>query len=368
MLTLIESLRPGGAERLVATTLPRLDPARVSPILAYLSEPADLAPALTAQGVPVHRIGFRGPADIPGAVRRVRRLMRAEGVDVVHTHLYFANVVGRLASLGSVPVVSTLHNPDYTWEARPSLRFAGRKGLDRLSLRLARPHLIAVSEEVRRDYEKHFHLKDIEVLYNAIDVDCFRREVQAVDRIAARRALGAVDSDVVLLHVGRFHRQKGHDLLLEGFSVALREMPSLRLVLVGTGALQSAMRARAEQLQLGDRVLFVGSVVDMPRLYAAADLFVFPSRYEAFGLALLEAMAAGLPSVVSRVGGITEVASPEGSLTVDAVRAHELAHALVRLGRDAGLRTRMGAAAALHAQRFDVARMIPRLTAIYERL
>jgi glycosyltransferase involved in cell wall biosynthesis len=128
------------------------------------------------------------------------------------------------------------------------------------------------------------------------------------------------------------------------------------------------MRARAEQLRLGDRVIFAGAVHDMPRLYAAADIFVFPSRYEAFGLALLEAMAAGLPSVVSRAGGLMEVASPEGSVMIDSERSHELARAVVRLGRDAELRASMGAAAAAHAERFDVARRIPRLMAVYERL
>jgi len=366
VLTLIESLRLGGAERLVATTVPRLSQDRFRPLVAYLHGPATLAEEIRAAGVAVHEIGFRGPRDIPLAVGRVRSLLRRERVDVVHTHLYFANVVGRLAARRLARVISTLHNPDYTHEARPTLRFLARKGLDRATLALARPRLIAVSDEVRRDYEKHFGARDIRVLHNYVDTTALATEVAAVDRAAERRARGCGPSDVVLLHAGRFHPQKAHDVLLRAFAEALREAPTLRLLLAGSGALESEMRELAGRLGIGDRVRFLGEVARMAPVYAVADAFAFPSRYEAFGIALLEAMVAGLPAVVSRVGGIPEVATADTALFVGRDDVGELAAGMVRLARDAELRARMGAAATRVAARFDASVWIPRLEAIYD--
>jgi len=366
VLTLVESLRLGGAERLVATTVRRLDRERFLPIVAYLHGPADLAEGIRDGGVAVHEIGFRGPRDLPRAVRRVRALVRRERVDIVHTHLYFANVVGRLAAAGLARVVGTLHNPDYTYEARSTPRFFVRKELDRATMALARPRLLAVSEEVRRDYEKHFGDRGVRVLHNYVDVAALRAELAGVDRDAERRAWGLARSDVVFLHVGRFHRQKAHDVLLRAFAEALRDAPPLRLLLAGSGALEPEMRALAGDLDLGDRVLFLGSVARMAPLYAAADAFVFPSRYEAFGIALLEAMVAGLPAAVTRAGGIPEVATQETALFVDPERVSPLALAIVRLARDAGLRARLGAGAARVAERFDAPAWVSRLEAIYE--
>ena len=366
VLTLVESLRLGGAERLVATTVARLREDRFLPVVAYLHGPADLAEEIRAAGVAVHEVGFRGPGDIPRAVLCVRSLVRRERVDIVHTHLYFAHVVGRLAAVGLAPVISTLHNPDYTHEAARTLRFLGRKGLDRATMALSRPRLIAVSEEVRRDYEKHFGDRGIRVLHNCVDAAALGAEVAAVDREAERRARGLAPSEVAFLHAGRFHRQKAHDVLLRAFALALREEPGLRLLLAGTGALEPEMRSLAGDLALGDRVLFLGNVTRMAPLYAAADAFVFPSRYEAFGIALLEAMVARLPAVVARVGGIPEVATEETALFVEAGEVEALARAMVRLARDPALQARMGAAAARVAQRFDASVWIPRLEAIYE--
>jgi glycosyltransferase involved in cell wall biosynthesis len=366
VITVVESLGRGGAERLVVTTMGRLQRHRFEPRVATLFGPSDLAEELRAMKVPVHELGMRGPVDIPRVAFKLRNLIRHTGAEVVHTHLYFANIVGRLATRGSTAsLVTTLHNPDYTHDAGRGLRFRGRKALDRFTLR--RPgHLLAVSEEVRRDYQAHFDLPDIEVLYNFIDMGRFQEQLATVDRAAARRALGVRNGDVVALHVGRFHRQKAQDHLLRALQVARVESPGLRLFFAGGGSELSRVRSMASEMDVGDAVVFLGPVSDVMPLYRAADLFVFPSRFEAFGMALLESMAAGLPSVATRAGGILEVATERTTLLVGIDHVTELARALVRLAEDPGLRQRLGAAAVERARDFDFSRWLPRLEEIYE--
>lgn len=362
----IESLGRGGAERLLATTVAGLDRSRVEPRVVMLGGADALAPEFAALDAPVHDLGMDGVRALPRTVRRLRRLLRNHDVDVVHSHLYFANQAARLATMGArVGLVTTLHNPDYTHEAHAGLRFRGRKALERATLRLRPGRLLAVSEAVRADYVRHFDLPPVEVLPNYMDVGAFQSRVAAVDRPSARAETGAGGDEVVALHVGRFHPQKGHDVLIRSFARARTEVPRLRLVLVGQGDLRPEIEELVAAEGVEGAVHFAGAVDDPAPFYAAADLFVFPSRYEAFGIALLEALAAGLPALASRTGGIVDVVSDACARLVPPEDEPALTRALVDLAADATGRARMGAAARARAARFDVAAHLPRLEAIY---
>ncbi len=369
LVTLIETLGRGGAERLVVTLHRHLPRDRYAPrVVTAFPTPDGFVEELRDMGVPVTDLGMRGPRDLPRAAFRLRRMLAAEGAEVVHTHLYFANVVGRLGAWGRARLVTTLHNPDYGHESRETLRFQGRKLLDRATAALARPTFLAVSEEVRRDYERHLGLRDVEVIYNFMDVEPFQNRVAAQDRAVARAALGVPEDAPLALHVGRLHRQKGHDVLLRALAAARARVPALRLVLVGRGPEEGALRRLAGELGVEGAVRFHGEAADVAPLYRAADLFAFPSRYEAFGIALLEAMAAGLPAVASRTGGIVELATGESALLVGVDDVGAVAGALAQLGADPRLRARMGTAAAARALAFDASVWVPRLLDVYERV
>lgn len=367
VLTVVDSLRRGGAERLIVTTHAFLDRARFQPAVAALHPPYDLAPELRALGVEVWTLDTGGTRDLPRAVLGVRRARRAFRPELVHTHLFTSNVAGRLAA-GRVPVLTTLHNPDYTFEASSAPAFRVRRWLDRTTASRHNRAFVAVSEAVRDDYASQMGFGPIYVVPNYLDVDELARRVGAVDRHRERLMLGVADGEVMVLHVGRFHRQKAQDVLLHAFREALREEPGMRLVLAGEGAELGATRALAEALDLGDRVLFAGDVGEPARLYAAADVFAFPSRWEAFGIALLEAMTAGLPVVASRTGGIPEVLGAAWPELVEPEQVTPLAVALVRLARDPELRAERGRAARARARAFDARPGVRRLEAVYDRV
>ena len=145
-----------------------------------------------------------------------------------------------------------------------------------------------------------------------------------------------------VLAVGRLVPQKGFDVLLDAF--ASDQLDGLNLVLAGDGFERASLEARAATLGLSDRVNFLGSVdrARLSRLFRGACAFAFPSRGEAFGIALLEAMAAGVPSIAAAAGGVPElVRDGENALLVEAEDPSALAEALARVVRDEALRERL---------------------------
>jgi glycosyltransferase involved in cell wall biosynthesis len=151
-------------------------------------------------------------------------------------------------------------------------------------------------------------------------------------------------------------------------ALARREVSDLVLLLVGQGELEERLQERARAAGLADAVRFVGAVADVAPCYRIADLFVFPSRYEAFGLALLEAMAAGLPIVAARTGGIPELATEEAALLIPGGDVSELAKGLVSLASSPERRRYLGSAARNRARAFDVRHHLPRLEELYASL
>lgn len=364
VLVVIESLARGGAERLLVTTLTHLDRSRFDVAVVSLFGPNPLAEEIRELGIDVEEYGLSGPKDLIQAVLRLRRTIRDRGVDVVHTHLFSANVAGRVAAMGSAPVITTLHNPDYGQEGPPT-GVGLRRIIDGATAHILRPSYLAVSEDVRTDYLRHLSVNEIRVLYNYLDVQALQRSLGLVDRSEARRDLRVSDDAFVILHVGRLHAQKGHDTLLQAFAQLVRERPRCRLLLAGEGPLQGTIEASVRALGLEGHVGLLGAVADTSTLYVAADAFAFPSRYEAFGMSLLEAMGAGLPSVVTGVGGILEVTSLESSVVVPPNDPRALCAGLRLLEGDSERRSMLAEGGRQRAMEFDVSIWLPELERVY---
>jgi glycosyltransferase involved in cell wall biosynthesis len=312
-----------------------------------------------------------GPRDLPRGIARLRQLIRSERFDIVHTHLYYANVAARLAAWGQARVVTTLHNPDYSHEDPGTLVFRAKKMLDQITGNLINTGLLAVSNEVRRDFERQLGFSGIRVLPNYTDVEAFQKEVDRLDRGLVRRQLGLGERDVMVVHVGRLHPQKGQDLLLDALALARRDVPNLCVFLVGfigEDDMRQALEEKARKANVLDAMRITGPVHDVTPYLRAADFFAFPSRYEAFGIALLEAMAVGLPSVVSRVGGIPELATEKTAVFVPVADVRALAEALVCLATDPARRISLGTAARDRARAFDVRVRVPALEHLYATL
>jgi rhamnosyl/mannosyltransferase len=207
----------------------------------------------------------------------------------------------------------------------------------------------------------------VEVIPYMVDVERYRRDAT---RPLARAIRTWAGDAPVALYVGRLVYYKGLDYLLE----ALALVPELRLVIAGDGVLRARLRAHAERLGLRDRVYWTGALSeqDVSAVYSGADFFVLPSthRTEAFGLVQVEAMAAGLPVVSTRLGTGVEIVNEDGVSGIHVVPADAaaLADALRLVASDRACRARLSAGALRRAEDFTSERLAPRYQALYARV
>ncbi|MEY2654615.1 MAG: hypothetical protein RLZZ524_1643 [Pseudomonadota bacterium] len=323
----------GGVPEAAWHLLTRLSPERWERHLYVMSPPAGSADhseqAAEARAERLARFeaaGIRVSASAAGDGALARQgafgdWLHRHRIALLHTHSYKPNLQARLqaAALGPVglPLVAHYHNQyDNKWQADGSLsldrRLAGRSAA-----------LVACSTAVARHVEDRLGLVAGRVLVvpNGVDGTRFRPAPDAAARLAARQGLagwlgGSADDPTLATQpwialVGRLCRQKGQDLLLRAAARLRQAHPDARWLLVGSAddtAHRDELLALAQALKLpADRVCLPGHLQDMPALYQAIDLLVAPSRWEGYGLMLVEAMACGTPIVASRAGAIPEV-------------------------------------------------------------
>jgi L-malate glycosyltransferase len=292
---------------------------------------------------------------------RLARLLRREHANVLHTHtLAAANALGRLAGrLAHVPVVSHLHIANHFRPAtRPLLA-----GIDNTTARLAAA-LVAVSEDTRRAYVEQGYPPRIRVVYNGVDL-------APGDANGLREELAIPAHAPLVAEVGRLCDVKGQRELID----AIRRVPEAHAVLVGAdlehgGAYEQALRRRADELGVADRVVFTGRRADAARVLAAADVVALPSWTEGLPLVVLEAMALGRAVVATRVGGTPElVIEGETGLLVPPRDAGALADALRRVLSDDALRQRLGDAGRRRVEeRFSATAMARDVLELYDEV
>jgi UDP-glucose:(heptosyl)LPS alpha-1,3-glucosyltransferase len=167
--------------------------------------------------------------------------------------------------------------------------------------------VICISNLVKREIMKYYRVPeyDIRVIYNGIDPERFTPDNRAKYRDSIRKELNINDKDIMALFVGSGFERKGLQYAIEGIARVDKEIP-IKLVVIGNGA-TGKYKFLADIKGIGDKIIFAGTKSNIEQYYAASDIFIFPSLYDAFGTAVLEAMASGLPSLVSNKSGASEV-------------------------------------------------------------
>jgi glycosyltransferase involved in cell wall biosynthesis len=321
VLHVVHSLHVGGAEKLVFDLARRTDPAQFAVSVACLDEAGTLAERLSALGIPVVVVGRRPGLD-GRVVLRLRQLIARHGIDVVHAHQYtpffYGVAAARSAGAACVFTEHGRHHPD----VRKPRRVAANVLLSRLPRAT-----VAVSEFTRRALIENdgFPPDRVVVLYNGVDLP----DGPAVERTEARIRLGLPIGVPIVGFCGRLSPEKNIPLLLEAFARLRTSHEAAHLVIAGDGPDRMALESRVSALGLGASVRFTGFVSDVPLLMAALDVFTLASVTEGTSVTLLEAMAAGRPAVVTRVGGNPEI-------VVDGRTGH-----LVPSGDALGLATRL---------------------------
>ncbi len=301
----------------------------------------DLAGRVAAAGAVVHPWPARrapGPG-VPGEVLRLRRAVAAFRPHVVHLHSAKAGLAGRLAVRRRIPTVFQPHG--WSWLAVTGPVAALTARWERAAVRWT--DLVVCVGDGEADQAAAAGVAGrVAVVRNGVDLRRFRPATPE-ERGSVREAAGWGPDVPVAVCVGRVARQKGQDVLLRAWPQVLRSCPDAELVLVGGGE---------EELDLPGppRVRAVGAVDDVRPWLSAADVVVFPSRWEGLSLGLLEAMAVGRSTVVSAIPGLVEVVDGSTGAAVPADDAAALAAAVVERLRSPELRASEGAAAAARAR------------------
>ena len=268
------------------------------------------------------------------AVRQLRNLLRQRRFDLVHCHGTRAAFFTCLAQLGirKTPTLYTVHGFSFRKTMSPVGRMFYRL-IERFLCKRA-DHVIFVSYTDARDVQARRLLGSarLSVIPNGVDLE----------RFSAQRPMERSQGPVVAT-VSRLVEQKGVESFVEAAGIVSRRLPGCEFWIVGDGPLRSKLATRARAVGLDGNCFFLGASEEVEKVLATADLFVLPSLWEGLPIALLEAMAAGLPVIATDTTGSREVIERSGvGILVPRRRAGALADAILRLLQDRSLRERMG--------------------------
>ncbi len=357
-MQLVLSLSPGGTERLVIEICRHLA-TTVESVVCCLDAPGEWASEVTALNIPVLSLS-RTPGFHPSIARQLAQLISEHNIDVVHCHHYSPYVYGLLASAlrPGTKLVFTEHgrlsNAAPSWKRR----------LVNPLLSLWPGRLCAVSNDLKQFMvAEGFPDRRIEVVYNGIDAGHRPRPGQCA---AAREALGIAKDAFVVGTVGRLDPVKNLPALLRAHAVVNARHPNAHLVIVGDGPEQAMLDQEARRLGISDAVTFAGHRGDARFLMSGFDVYVNCSTYEGVSLTILEAMAATLPVVATRVGGNPEVVIDHETGLLVPGQARAVADAVLALAADPLRRHILGEAGRWRVKRhFSLDRMAQQYAGFY---
>lgn len=368
VVTLVDRLADGGAERIAFQLAREMDPERFERVLVVTTadDPAHAEPApetarwaeeLTASGVRIVGLSRRRRSTPRGWRPLVDELGRA---DVVHAHMFSSNLVGSV--LGGVRRVPAIIGHEHGLG-----RGAFWQGpLERRVVARTRVMMLAPSNAVRERMIGTDRLPAQRVVVVPNGVESFSPTGHDL-----RRELGIAPDELVVGSVGGLRRIKRYDVLIDAVAIIRRELcVPLTVVIAGDGPERARLEARIADHGLEHDVRLLGARDDIPDVLAAFDIAVNCSDSEACPLSVLEYMAAGLPTVATAVGGTPELLTDgEHGRLVPPSEPTALAHAIVALRDDADARRRMGSAAAARRRAaFDLDSMVRRVEGLYEEL
>jgi len=363
-LMIIDSLRLGGAERVLAT-LSSVGPQAGFEFEVLVLSPPDqkrsvMEPVLEAAGVPISYLSLHRLAD-PRALPRLVRAIRRSGCDVAHAHLEdAATLVPPAARLAGRPAVCSFHHVAVPLAFKEAAK-------ERLAVAAANTsaRVVFVSRASLDSFAEVYGgpQGNWTVVENGVDLDAFADglgDMPAELELPPGAPIAAI--------VGALRGRKGHAVAMSAWPSVLERIPDAHLLIVGDGPEGPRLRELAAELGISERVRFAGTRTDIARLIRASSVLLLPSEHEALPTTLIEAAACGKPVIASDVDGVPEVVSDgETGLLVPVHDSAALAAATIELLGDRSRREAMGhSARALAERRFDSRRWAHRLNDVYE--
>jgi len=296
---IITGLEMGGAERLVLDIAGKTAAMGHPCTICVLWGDAGLLEDRPAENIEVIRLRRKIKWN-PFLVWTLYRVLKQMMPDIVHTHLIHATLLGRLAARwAGVPVIVTTEHNTSNWQVKYGFLHWIYRWTARWNTKI-----FAVSDAVMERMVRIGRIveESIQVLYNGIDVRAFDKNRNRMDK-RLKTAMSPVIGTV-----GRLDPRKGHRYLIEASVDIIRQYPEASILIIGSGKMESSLKQVASSLGLSERnIRFLGVLKNTSEVLQSMDVFVLPSVEEGLGIAILEAMAAGVPVVATSVGGIPEI-------------------------------------------------------------
>ncbi len=355
---IVEDLKTGGLEKVIASIATGLDKDKFELRVWCLSRGGDIYDELKQKGVQIEILNMkshRNPLFLLGLCFK----LKANKIDIVHTHGYTATTIGRLIAFfaGVRVVIAHIHSTYYNYNKKQLI-------IEKI-FSLFTKKIICCSKAVADFVKKNEKIRPdkVQVIYNGIDVSKFEVVSSIKNQFKNRFTIGCVASLV---------EHKGHKYLLEAAKEVLEHLPDkVRFMIVGDGILRNQLEQQVNALGISEYVSFLGNVKNIEALIGTFDIAVLPScEREGLGIALLEAMAGGIPVIGTNIGGIPEIIeNKKNGILVRPKDAKAIAQAILKMCNDWDKTKIMGEKARLTVERkFSKDIMLKNITKLYLEL
>lgn len=291
VLQIVTYMGRGGLETMIMNYYRNIDRNKVQfDFLVHRQEEADYDKEIVALGGKIYHMPMLNPFS-KSYFNALDSFFKEHKYDIVHCHLDCMSAYPlKIAKKNGVRVrIAHSHNKSQDKNLKYPIKLYSKRLIPKYAT-----HLLSCGKEAG---DWMFNGKPYTILNNAIDAQSYRFDKQIREEM--REQLGFNQEDFVIGHVGRFNHQKNHNFIIDVFNFVHKKNTAAKLVLVGTGDGQKAIKEKVESLALSDSVLFLGNRTDVNKILQAMDVFLFPSLYEGLPLSIIEAQAAGLPCVIS---------------------------------------------------------------------
>lgn len=354
ILYLVIGLGIGGTEIQLLELLKKLDREKYNPVVCCIKEKGVLADDIEKMGIRVESLSIRNRFNFL-ALSRLVRILRREGIDILHTFLFWANILGRLAGrMAQVPIIISGERCINLRKKKVAIL------IDKFTSRWT-DKIVVISKAIKNTLVEREKISSekIKVIYNGIDLSNFgvenKREKDSIPRVGI---------------VGRLHPDKGHRYFLEAAAQIIKKEPKIEFLIVGNGPLRKELEALSNELGLSGKVIFAGECRDILKIISSLDILVLSSLEEGLGNVLLEAMACGRPVIATEVGGVPEVVlDGETGILVPPKSPDTLAQATLKLLMNQAMAKEMGRAGRRRVEKyFTIDRMAKETEEVYNNL
>ncbi len=326
VVQMIDSLTWGGAQKMQLVFAQNLAGFPVDLTLISLGNTREkfFEQEMRSLGIAV----FIFPADRMFNLRRmwkIIKLLREIGADILHAHLTYANIIGTLTGfIAKVPTIATLRSAGVDKDFISPRRFR----LESWLLRFISTRVMANGYAVASANQERLEGRDIDVIPNAISL---LPRLPNDERLSVRKEILKDTASPLVISVGRLSAPKGYGDLIDSFSQVIQKHPQAMLVIVGKGPYRDEMEVQIKRLNLTSNVILLGARSDVPRLLSASDIYVSSSHWEGMSVAIMEAMATGLPVVATSAGDSPRMVTDQTGIIVQPKKPEELASAIISL-------------------------------------